>query len=1101
MLNRTLLLIAAVGGMLLGQTTLSQTTLSQTNGERSDNATHRLAILLTEQPLIRAASTGSKEAVADQQVRLAAQQNAIRAALQQRKIPELGSLDYLINAIIVQASIEQAAELENLPGVRGVTAVRNYRRQLNRATELVRAPQAWTVLNGENNAGAGMRIAILDSGIDHTHPALQDSTLSMPSGFPKCVVDNGECDFVNTKVIAARSYVSRLEKRGAGSPPYPDDRTPRDRSGHGTAAASVAAGRRVQGPAATVVGVAPKAYLGNYKIFGTPGINDQTTEDVVVAALADAINDGMDVINLSFGQVAEYGPYQRGTNSGRRLDLFAEAVENAVRLSSRAVIIVASAGNAGDATREAPGLQTIDSPATADEVIAVGATFNSHEFFNSLRTGEDAPSSLRRVNGLFGSGPRPGGAFQAPLRDVARLDNNGEACEPLTRGSVAGAIALIRRGGCTAFTKVVNAQRAGAVAAVIYNQSSGDEQIFPFTGLRTTGIPTMLIGNSAGSALAQFLTTRGNNYEVVLDPALSEQSATADRVAFFSSHGPALETYAVKPELVATGTDMYMATQKSDPNGDLYDASGYINAQGTSFAAPMVAGAAALVKQRNPNLTWQQYRSLIINTAVSDGIRDGVYTNGITSILASGAGKLHVENAVNANVTVTPSTLSFWDTGTRRIGTLPARDGQSGIQLTNLSNQPVTLRLSVRPRTGTNDGVTISTNQVTLAPGAAPRTVGVQLAAVPTQPGIFEGFILVEGGAVTMRVPYLFIAGDNRPFDIFSLFTDDFVTLPNVNRLIAFKAIDQNGMAVRGLSTTWRSVAGGGTIIPQEFDDATDILGIAAANIRMGSNLGTQTFQATAGGFTIPFTGRVIARPTLDNGGVVNAASNQLAGGLAPGSYISIYGVSMADTTRFLSTPFLPLTMSNLSVAFEVPGTEIRFPGRLSYVSPGQINVQVPWELAGRSQVAVSVNFGSFFSASRTVPLQNHSPALFEYVEANTDRIFAAALDQNNALITSNNRARRNQVITLYCNGLGPVSNRPATGDPSPSNPVATTIATPRVTIGGQEAPVQFSGLSPQSIGLYQINVVVPGNVGGGSQPVEIQIGGQASKTVNIPVE
>src|SRR5207253_8556033 len=126
------------------------------------------------------------------------------------------------------------------------------------------------------------------TGIDLTHPGMQDPNLRAPDGFPK-----GDATYTNGKVIAARSYVSLLT---LADPQYssPDDLSPRDRTGHGTAIAMIAAGAQNTGPlggaaGATIQGVAPKAFIGNYKIFGSPGVNDFTYADVVEQALTDAL--------------------------------------------------------------------------------------------------------------------------------------------------------------------------------------------------------------------------------------------------------------------------------------------------------------------------------------------------------------------------------------------------------------------------------------------------------------------------------------------------------------------------------------------------------------------------------------------------------------------------------------------------------------------------------------------------------------------------------------------------------------------------------------------------------------------------------------------
>lgn len=1068
---------------------------------------YRWAVMLTEPPLAAAESSSASDLksrnsarMAAAATRVAASQDRVRAALAQRQIPILGSTDLLINAIYVEATAAEAAQLAELPGVQDVARLRRYQKATNRAIDLINAPRGWNLVNGESGAGAGMKIAILDTGIDHTHPVFQDPSLTMPAGFPRCVAS--DCDFTSNKVVAARSYVNSLVTQSA-SAPRADDLSPRDRDGHGTAAASVAAARRTQGPAATVVGVAPRAHLGNYKVFGTPGIHFGTNEEVLITALSDAFRDGMDVASLSLGRIADFGPYDVRGN-GAPADAFAAAVSQA---AIRGMVVVVSAGNGADVGINAPALQTIDSPATATEAIAVGATTNSHEFFSSLRLDGDVPSTLRRVNALFGDGPRPGGPFTAPIRDVARLDNNGEACTALTRGSLTGAIALIRRGGCPFFDKVANAQRAGASAVIIYQQTAGNNFIFPMTGLETTGIPAVMIGNTAGQSLLTLLGSRDNNYPATLDPALTEQDAPADEVAFFSGRGPAIGELTVKPEVVAPGTDIYMATQSFEPAGEFFDASRYINAQGTSFSAPMVAGAVALVKQRNPNLPWTQLRSLVINTANPANLIDPIYNGPPASVLSVGAGKLNVEASLRSNVTAEPATLSFWNSRTGQLTTTPQQGGQTGLQLTNIGSATVTLTLTIQPRnrTGT-DGLSLSTNRVTLNGGQSVRIpVALNLNQIPSTGGIYEGVIRVEGGSVPLRVPYVYLVRDNRPADIYPIYGADFQSLTNsrpAGGLIGFKVVDQWGFPVASLPVQWRVTAGGGRLVTQGFDELTDRLGIAAAQVEAGPQIGYQEFQATAGGLVQTFAGRALSQPSVFSGGIVNAASNQPGSGIAPGSYISIYGRDLAGATRFLTSTTLPLTLSQVSVTFELPTQRVYLPGRLSFVSEGQVNVQVPWEVAGAASVNVYLHFGLFTAAGVQLPVRNHAPAAFEYTEAATDRAWVAALDARNVLIGSNNRARRGEVIQIYANGLGPVSNRPPSGEPSPSNPVATTIDLPTVTIGGRPVAVQFSGLSPGSIGLYQINVVVPPELPAGtSQQIVISVGGLASKGVNIPIE
>jgi uncharacterized protein (TIGR03437 family) len=232
---------------------------------------------------------------------------------------------------------------------------------------------------------------------------------------------------------------------------------------------------------------------------------------------------------------------------------------------------------------------------------------------------------------------------------------------------------------------------------------------------------------------------------------------------------------------------------------------------------------------------------------------------------------------------------------------------------------------------------------------------------------------------------------------------------------------------------------------------------------------------------------------------VVDAAGVQ-AEALAPGSYITILGNNLADTTQVESTPSLPISLSAVNVSFD--GGGLSLPGPLWYVSPGQINVQIPWEFQGQSFVnmKVWVEAGYLAGAVYTIPLAQASPGVFQYSDGG--RQSAVAVDLSNNLIGQSNPAARGSTVVIYSNGLGPVSNTPASGGPSPSPPsLAATSLLPTVSIGGVPAPVLFSGLTPGSIGLYQINVTVPASANTGNQPLVVAVNGVNSQTANLAVK
>ena len=278
----------------------------------------------------------------------------------------------------------------------------------------------------------------------------------MPDGFPK-----GDGNFTNTKVIAARSYVSMLSYPDVQYS-TPDDNSPRDHVGHGTALAMIAGGNTVKAPAATITGVAPKAYLGNYKIFGTPGVNDFTSTAVLVQALEDAYSDGMDIAVLSLGYAAFGAPLDMATACQQTpirsyvpatvCDVNAYVVEHAALIG---MVVVVAAGNDGCTGLICPTLGTINSPGTAPSAITVGSTTNAHVIFSQVR------ANGQTINGISGNGPRLDQPPHAPVVDVTTLGNDGNACAALPAGSLNGSIALVTRGVCNFYAKVNNAQAAG----------------------------------------------------------------------------------------------------------------------------------------------------------------------------------------------------------------------------------------------------------------------------------------------------------------------------------------------------------------------------------------------------------------------------------------------------------------------------------------------------------------------------------------------------------------------------------------------------------------------------------------------------------------
>lgn len=298
---------------------------------------------------------------------------------------------------------------------------------------------------------------------------------------------------------------------------------------------------------------------------------------------------------------------------------------------------------------------------------------------------------------------------------------------------------------------------------------------------------------------------------------------------------------------------------------------------------------------------------------------------------------------------------------------------------------------------------------------------------------------------------------------------------------------------VHQLNTTGTvaTVAGGGTNNPGDGGPATSAeLGpVDAVALDSAGNL----YIAESGFSRVrKVTSAVsVAPPVISAGGITNAAS--FATSVAPGSIVAVFGTFPIASATLSSFP-LPTAVAGVSLEF---GSAPLAP--LFYGGSNQINAQIPWELAGESQTTVSAALNGQASAPQAVTLGATAPGIFI---VNSQTAQGAILDLNDQLVSATNPAVKGKYVQIYCTGLGPVSNQPATGAPAPTSPLAETTFQPVVTMGGIGATVQFSGLTPGEVGLYQINAQVPaGAPSGTALPLIISINGVTSNTATIAIQ
>jgi hypothetical protein len=501
-------------------------------------------------------------------------------------------------------------------------------------------------------------------------------------------------------------------------------------------------------------------------------VNPGTNGCAVESATEDAVNDGMDVLNLSLG-----------SDMTIRLDLDPEvqAIESAVAMG---VSVVISAGNGG------PDPNTIASPGTAPSAITVGAMNNDRYFAAPFTVGGHGPYAAIPAVEVLPSSP-----ITAPLADISsHLDSSGLACSALPSGSLSGTIALILAGTCSFEDKLNNAQWAGAVAALVYADPSNPDATLMDVA-NSAFLPAEMVSSQDGLAIKQLAAS---TVQATMAFTLAPFAIDPNTIAPFSSLGPSVDL-SIKPDLLTVGENFYTAAQRSNPAGELYNAQGYVLSQGTSFSAPLAAGAVAALKAARPGFAPFEYKSMLVNSAAS------AFPGQAHSVQNTGGGILDLNAAMLATLAVNPASVSFGvGPGTTQLSTT--------IRLSNLGYQSDIFQISVSPSPS--------------GPVPVPSTTSVRLDSdtyfdLPVSftssglgPGSHQGFIQIQGtnSGTVARVPYWYGVPSATPAYITLLGVASPVPVASVIRAIWFRVTDASGINV-DVTPTVNATAGGGSVI------------------------------------------------------------------------------------------------------------------------------------------------------------------------------------------------------------------------------------------------------------------------------------------------
>ncbi len=648
---------------------------------------------------------------------LSAERNSFRQWLQANapKAQITGQFDISLNAVSVQLNGTPLTALATAPMVQrveyeGLYYPTQFSAPNDPDLNLISAFAAWDQSSTPANAGEGVKVAIVDTGIDITHPCFSDT------GYPP-QQQLGDTSFTNNKVIVARVFNMKTPSQHY---------TPEALQAHGTHVAGTVACNfdtpaNVDGVPIPhgISGVAPRALLGNYNIFPGDVLNARSED--ILNALEAAYTDGMDVANMSLG----------GNASGIQ-DLLSIGVNN---LDEANMVVVVAAGNSS------PGHYTIESPGSAARALTAGAATVGHFIGNPVTVGG---STFASVVGDFG---KVASDITAPLNVLTGSGPNGLnlACSAIST-NLAGQIALLTRGTCSFSTKLRNAQTAGAVAVIVANSQAGDPIVMGQDGTpNQPTLPGVMVSFTDGGALKAF-----NGQSTTISASQSYLvTGNNDFMASFSSEGPTDVDFRVKPDVVAPGVNVL----SSIPHQFCGTPPCFAFFQGTSMATPHLAGSAAVVLWLHPTWSAAEVRSAIVNTADQGVLKMFTSTTPETDVNIIGAGRENLLSAVKATVALDPVSISF--------GSVPFGSGQTrtfSLGVTNISSSSKTFTFAITSTTST--GVTFSvTHTLSLGAGKSGSVTLTMSAVKGAAPGDHQALLSVwtGGSEVAHAVVYTFV--------------------------------------------------------------------------------------------------------------------------------------------------------------------------------------------------------------------------------------------------------------------------------------------------------------------------------------------------------
>ncbi|UNI16507.1 hypothetical protein JDV02_002936 [Purpureocillium takamizusanense] len=598
-------------------------------------------------------------------------------------------------------------------------------------------------LRAKGVTGKGVKVAIIDSGVDYKHPAL------------------GGCFGEGCLVARGADFVG--DKYDGNNAPAPDD-DPMDCSGHGTHVAGIIAAQPT-GNLFGFTGAAPDVSLGAYRVFGCGG---STGDDVLMSALYRAYDDGSDIITMSLG-----------SPSGWSERPWAVAVS---RIVARGVACTMSAGNEGDR-----GLFYTGGAADGLGVASIASYENTvtptlfHNMTYRVDGGED------HVVGFTPGAPKNWSDVSLPLWATSfNTSLTNDACNPLpndtnTPSDLSNHIVLIRRGGCNYAVKLANARAKGARYFLLYNNVPGTADV-EVSADEVKGVVAIgMVPPETGATWIELLKAGKEVVASLTDPAASlpflvsyPNPGAGGALNDFTSWGPTWDMD-VKPQYGAAGGHILSTYPVAKGS--------YAVLSGTSMACPLAAAVYALVGQVRGRVDPEEIENLLSANADPQLFNNGTaFSPYLAPVAQQGAGIIRAYDAAFSTTLVEPSSLAFNDTDSFIDSlnfTIINSEERGGKAITyRISNVPavtmyVLAKDSIFPHKFPNDAVVdapaalrFSRSSVTVLPG---RSVSISVAPTPPQGvdarrlALWSGYVAINGSdGSSLSIPYQGLAGSLR---------------------------------------------------------------------------------------------------------------------------------------------------------------------------------------------------------------------------------------------------------------------------------------------------------------------------------------------------